>query len=81
MLLKRRTKNRILDSLHKGVVLACVGVTVCGCVILGFRAYRYFTVIKPQQKLKEIEENKHLLSEGTEFIDSTVPDTTPELKL
>lgn len=80
MLLKRRTKNRILDSLHKGVVLACVGVTLCGSVILGFRAYRYFTVIKPQQKLKEIEENKHLLSEGAEFSDSTVPDTTPELK-
>jgi hypothetical protein len=54
---------------------------MCGCVILGFRAYRYFTVLKPQQKLKEIEENKHLLSEGAEFIDSTVPDTTPELKL
>jgi hypothetical protein len=54
---------------------------VFGSVILGLRAYRYFTVIKPQQKLKEIEENKHLLSEGVEFIDSTVPDTTPELKL
>lgn len=81
MLFKRRTKNRILDSLHKGVVLACVGVTVCGCVVLGFRAYRYFTVIKPQRKVKEIEQNKHLLSEGAEFIDSAVQDTAPELKL
>lgn len=81
MMLKRRTRNRILDSLHKGVVLTCVGVTVCGCVLLGFRAYRYFTVVRPQRKLREIEENKHLLSEGAEFIDSTLPDSTPELKL
>jgi len=80
MLLKRRTKNRILDSLHKGVVLACVGVTLCGSVLLGLRFYRYYTVIKPQQKLKEIEENKHLLSEGAEFVDNAVPDTAPELK-
>jgi hypothetical protein len=49
--------------------------------MLGFRAYRYFTVIKPQQKMKEIEQNKHLLSEGAEFIDSAVQDTAPELKL
>jgi hypothetical protein len=48
---------------------------------LGFRAYRYFTVVRPQRKLREIEENKHLLSEGAEFIDSTLPDSTPELKL
>jgi poly(A) polymerase len=40
---------------------------------------RNFQLVR--SKLKEIEENKHLLSEGAEFLDSTVPDTAPELKL
>jgi hypothetical protein len=80
-MLKRRTKNQIIDTLHKGVVLACVGATVYGCVLLGFRIHRYFTVIRPQQKLKEIEENKHLLLEGTESSESALKDSAPELKL
>jgi hypothetical protein len=81
MIIKRRTRNRIVDILHKGVVLACVGTTLYGCVLLGLRLHKYFTVIKPQQKLKEIEDNKHLLREGTESSDSALQDSAPELKL
>jgi hypothetical protein len=76
MIIKRRTRNQIVDKLHKGVVLACIGATVYGCVLLGLRAYNYFTIVKPQRKLREIEDNKHLLHEGAESSDSA-----PELKL
>jgi hypothetical protein len=81
MIIKRRTRNQIVDTLHKGVVLACVGATVYGCVLLGLRVHKYFTVTKPQQKLKEIEANKHLLREGAESSDSALQDSAPELKL
>jgi hypothetical protein len=80
-MIKRRTRNKILDTLHKGVVLTCVGATVYGCVLLGLRVHRYFTVIRPQQKMKEIEENKHLLIEGTETSEKSLQDSAPELKL
>jgi hypothetical protein len=80
-MIKRRTRNKILDTLHKGVVLTCVGATVYGCVLLGLRAHRYFTVIRPQHKMKEIEENKHLLIEGTETSEKSLQDSAPELKL
>lgn len=81
MIIKRRTRNQIVDTLHKGVVLACVGVTLYGCVLLGLRAYKYFTVTQPQQKLKEIEDNKHLLREGAESSDRALQDSALELKL
>jgi Cytochrome oxidase c assembly len=52
------------DFLHKGFVVTCVGVTVYGLYLIGMRAERYFSVIRPQQKLRELEQQKSLLAEG-----------------
>lgn len=46
--------SRILDKIHRGVVIACIGLTLYGTVLLGNRAYRYFTVVKPQRELVEL---------------------------
>jgi hypothetical protein len=80
-MIKRRTSNRILDTLHKGVVITCVGATVYGCVLMGLKLHRYFTVTRPQRKMIEIDENKHLLLEGTETSLKALEDSAPELKL
>jgi hypothetical protein len=71
----------MVDKLHKGVVITCIGATLYGCALLGFKFYRYFTVTRPQRKLKEIDENKHLLLEGIDTSEKAFQDSAPELKL
>jgi len=44
-----------LDKLHKGVVVACIGLTLYGTGLIGFRVYRYFTVIKPQRDMADLQ--------------------------
>ena len=80
-MIKRQARNKLFDSLHRGAVVTCVGVTLYGCFLLGLKVYKHFTVIVPQRKLKELEESKHLLAEGRESIESSLQDTAPELKL
>lgn len=81
--MKRLPKPRaFLDTLHKGFVLSCVGLTFYGLFLLGLRAERYFTVIRPQRELKETELKNQLLSEGRAPIDpSLMNDQAPELKI
>lgn len=75
---KHRTRNLILDKLHKGFVITCIGVTGYGCYLLGWRFYRYFTVIKPERQILASEEQKQLLAEGRGFNETL--DTATELK-
>ena len=37
----------LLDKLHRGAVITCIGVTICGFVYGGYRWYNYFAVIRP----------------------------------
>jgi len=61
---RRFNTENILNKVHRGVVLGCVGLTCYGFYLAGLRVYRYHTVLKPQgeerRKLKELE----LLAEG-----------------
>lgn len=68
--INRRT---ILDKLHRGTVYACVGVTLCGTLLLGLRAYRYFAIVKPERQRLELKK-----IENDPTIDSF--DKAPELK-
>lgn len=54
MSLKKRPNIHILDRLHKGFVIACIGVTAYGTYLLGWRVHRYFTVIQPAKKEHEL---------------------------
>lgn len=66
---KRVRTNNILDKLHRGAVYACVGVTLYGTFLLGMRAYRYYTVVKPEREKADLK----MITEGA-------PDTAKELK-
>lgn len=58
----RKTPNRgaILDKLHRGTVWVCIGLTCYGTYLTGMRIYNYITVVRPANKLKELE----MLREG-----------------
>lgn len=62
---KKPKPNHILDKLHKGFVYGCVGLTLYGTYLLGWRFYRYFTVIKPLKDEKDLIAKKSLLAEGS----------------
>lgn len=58
MLLKRQVKNRLYDVLHYGTVYMCMGVTVLSTAYLGFYGYKYYTDIKPNRKIEELQKIK-----------------------
>lgn len=58
MLLKRQAKNKIYDILHHGTVYVCMGVTILSTAYLGYYGYKYFTHIKPQRKIEELQKIK-----------------------
>jgi hypothetical protein len=49
------TANSLLNNLHKGVVLGCIGLTLWGLSVGGVRWYNYFTKTRPAKK--EIEKS------------------------
>lgn len=66
--------NNILDILHKGFVWTCIGVTVVGSGILGYRFYKYVTVTKPQLAERKRIAHQDLLAEGSsENLQDTAP--------
>lgn len=67
-----------MDRLHKGVVVACIGVTVLGTVYLGLAGYDYFMVFKPQTKQRQLLEKQTLLAEGSS---DNLKDVAPTLKM
>ena len=73
--MKRRVPvEKILDTVHRSLVLGCVGLTVFGFYLAGLRFHRYFTVLKPageeRRRLKELE----LLAEGQEKSEFILPE-------
>lgn len=61
-------KNILIERIHKGFVLGCIALTLYGLTGLGQRWYRYFTVLKPEAKQKELLEKQKLLEEGSSEI-------------
>lgn len=77
MLRKKVRSSFVLDKLHKGFVCACVGVTIYGTYLLGWRFYRYFTVVKPDKEQKELLAKQSLLTEGSSDV---LKDTAQQLR-
>jgi len=51
---KLPSANTIADTLHRGFVWACLGLTAYGFVVGGVHFYHYMNVTRPQrQALKE----------------------------
>lgn len=53
--MRKIPKTNFLDKLHRGVVIACIGLTAYGTVLIGHKVYRYFTVVKPQREISEFK--------------------------
>ena len=60
----RFSVNKVLDTLHRGAVLCCVGVTAYGLYLGGLRVHRYYTVIRPAYLEKQRVQQLELLEEG-----------------
>jgi len=61
MLKRVPRKDLIIDKMHRGAVLACVGLTFVGLFICGERAVNYLTRVKPEK----IAAREELLVEDT----------------
>lgn len=70
--------NVLLDRLHKGFVVTCIGVTAVATLYLSYSAYNYFAVYKPTAKQKQLVEKQQLLLEGSS---DNLQDTAPSLQI
>lgn len=75
---KLRKAGVYLDYLHKGAVCTCFAATLYGLTYLSYRAFHYYSNVKPQIKIKMEAENKKLLAEGSS---EAFHDTAPTLKM
>lgn len=73
-MLRRQAKHKILNIVHRGFIYACMGVTLLGCSMMGYRAFNYFFYVRPSAKLIEAEEKSKLLSEGKDNLLDAAPD-------
>lgn len=71
-------RNYVFDSLHKGGVVACIGLTLYGTALLGRFGYNYFMNVKPELKAKQELINVELLKEGAS---DTIIDKAQNMKL
>lgn len=77
--MKKLAKRSVLmDRLHKGFVVTCMGATIISAVYLVFGAYNYFAVYKPVAKQRQILEKQQLLAEGSS---DNLKDTAATLQL
>ncbi|XP_050504372.1 uncharacterized protein LOC126883165 [Diabrotica virgifera virgifera] len=65
-------RSALLDTLHKGFVLSCIGVTIYAGSLFAVRYYNRFIKLKPE-KGQELLDRENLLSEGAS------PDKAPIL--
>ena len=81
--MKRRfTWNRVLDKVHRGLVLGCVGLTVYGFYLAGLRVHRYYTVLVPLGEERRRQKELELLGEGRDTSDSIpAPPSRPSEEL
>lgn len=60
MLKKSPRPSKLLDQLHRGFVLTCAGLSAITLSYIGFSAYHYYFIRKPQRDsmlLKESEDS------------------------
>lgn len=62
--MKKYGRTYIYDTLHKGGVLACMGMTLYGSIMLAQFGYNYFMNVKPELKAKQEILQIELLKEG-----------------
>ncbi|KYN30875.1 hypothetical protein ALC56_14687 [Trachymyrmex septentrionalis] len=68
---KKRKKERLFDRLHKGVVSVCMGVTVIGTLMIGYKVYEYFRYVRPLQQVQSKLMEDELLLEGRNIEDTS----------
>ncbi|XP_059620781.1 uncharacterized protein LOC132264552 [Phlebotomus argentipes] len=68
-------RDKMYDRVHRGVVWACIGLTLYATTMLGTRVFNYFTVVKPARKQQELE----LVKENAQPT-AALLDKIPELK-
>ncbi|KAL1116535.1 hypothetical protein AAG570_005007 [Ranatra chinensis] len=56
--------SAMLDRLHKGVVIVCLGMTLYGTLLLGNKVANYFINVRPQIEARKRREQAELLAEG-----------------
>ena len=61
---RRIRVEKVLDTVHKGIVWGCLGLTFYGFYLAGLRVHRYYTVIKPLGEERQRQLELELLSEG-----------------
>ena len=61
---KRLRFDNVLDKIHRSIVWGCVGLTLYGFYIAGWRVHRYITVLKPAGEERERQKKLALLAEG-----------------
>lgn len=61
-------RSVILDRFHKGFVITCLAITAYAVSNLGVGWYRYFAVLKPAARQKQLLEKEELLLEGSSEI-------------
>lgn len=54
VIMKKYPKTAFIDKLHRGAVWTCIAVTLGGTALLGYRFYRYFSVVKPEKEALEL---------------------------
>lgn len=69
--MKRYPKMPMADKIHRGAVLACIGLTAYGTFLLGLRVYRFYTVGKPAAEMRALQMIQEKSSSTAEQIDST----------
>ncbi|XP_047104673.1 uncharacterized protein LOC124741220 [Schistocerca piceifrons] len=72
-MLRKKAANELLNKLHRGFVLSCVALTIGGCGLLGMNTFRYFTVVRPAIKERQLEAQQELLGEGAETLTDAAP--------
>lgn len=61
----KRKLNAVADTLHKGFVLTCIGVTLYATSILSYKFYKYMTETRPKYLEQRRLMEQSLLAEGS----------------
>lgn len=61
----RRNARSLADTLHRGFVITCIGVTLAASAYLGYRFVHYVTIYRPQLVEERKRAEKKLLEEGS----------------
>ncbi|XP_076177800.1 uncharacterized protein LOC143152031 [Ptiloglossa arizonensis] len=64
MLPKYKSKEYVLDKLHRGFVNVCVTVTLVTGSIITYKIYEYFRYVRPIFKKQHLKAQEELLMEG-----------------